>query len=116
MVLDDLQWCDPETLEWLTFLLQFKPDAQLLVVATLRPEEVDERHPAALLRLKLQSAAQLTAIDLGALTAEETAALAGEVARQPLARGAGADLPRHGRQPALCGGDHAHAGRCRHRR
>ena len=86
LVIDDLQWCDAETLEWLYFLLQFKPAARLLVVGTLRPEEVDDRHPAVLLRLKLERTGQWTGIELGPLTAEETAALAAEVARHELER------------------------------
>ena len=84
LVIDDLQWCDPETLEWLHFLLQFKPGARLLIVGTLRPEELDDQHPVQLLRLKLLSASQLTEIRLGALPAAATAQLAVEVARRAL--------------------------------
>ena len=43
--IDDLHWCDRETLEWLHYLLRSAPKAQLLVVGTLRPEETDENHP-----------------------------------------------------------------------
>ena len=35
LVLDDLQWCDPDTLAWLHYLLRFDPNAALLVVGTL---------------------------------------------------------------------------------
>jgi predicted ATPase len=32
LLLDDLQWCDPETLAWLQYLLEAAPQARLLVV------------------------------------------------------------------------------------
>jgi DNA-binding SARP family transcriptional activator len=34
LLIDDLQWCDQETLEWLHFLLRFDAKARLLVVGT----------------------------------------------------------------------------------
>ena len=40
LLIDDLQWCDQETLEWLHFLLRFDPAARLLVVGTVRAEEL----------------------------------------------------------------------------
>ncbi len=39
LFLDDLQWCDRFTLEWLHFLLHFDPQAPLLMIGTLRSEE-----------------------------------------------------------------------------
>src|SRR5262249_26042215 len=39
LLLDDLQWCDPETLEWLHYLLRFDPKARLLLIGTVRSEE-----------------------------------------------------------------------------
>ena len=38
LVLDDLQWCDAETLDWLHYLLDVA-DRPLLVVGTVRSEE-----------------------------------------------------------------------------
>ncbi len=43
LLVDDLQWCDHETIEWLHFLLRFDPQLPLLVLATMRSEEM---HPA----------------------------------------------------------------------
>ena len=40
LLLDDLQWCDQETLEWLHYLLRFDPAARLLIVGTVRAEEL----------------------------------------------------------------------------
>ena len=46
LVLDDLQWCDADTLEWLHFLLRADRPRPLLVVGTVRSDEVDAAHPA----------------------------------------------------------------------
>lgn len=79
LVLDDLQWCDQETLEWLPFLLRFEPNARLLIVVTLRPEEIDAQHPLAAFLLNLRATGFLTDIELGPLDAAETARLARQV-------------------------------------
>src|SRR5260370_6840731 len=34
LLLDDLQWCDNETLEWLHYLLRFEPGVRLLLTGT----------------------------------------------------------------------------------
>ncbi|TMD66131.1 MAG: 6-hydroxy-D-nicotine oxidase, partial [Chloroflexi bacterium] len=39
LLLDDLQWCDNESLEWLHYLLRFEPGAHLLLIGTVRAEE-----------------------------------------------------------------------------
>jgi len=44
LLIDDLQWCDQETLEWLHYLLRFDPRARLLVVGTARAEELSGQH------------------------------------------------------------------------
>ena len=36
LVLDNVQWCDQETLAFLTFCLGLTPDAPMLVAGTLR--------------------------------------------------------------------------------
>jgi predicted ATPase len=58
LVLDDLQWCDRETLEWLHYLLRADEKARLLVVGTVRPEEVDAQHALDTLLLNLRRAGQ----------------------------------------------------------
>ena len=40
LVVDDVQWCDPETLELLGFLIRRAPTAPVLVAATARSEEL----------------------------------------------------------------------------
>ncbi|MFF0813738.1 ATP-binding protein [Rhodococcus sp. NPDC003318] len=41
LVLDDLQWCDPETLEFLGYLVRTFPRAPLLIAATMRGDGPD---------------------------------------------------------------------------
>jgi DNA-binding SARP family transcriptional activator/tetratricopeptide (TPR) repeat protein len=84
LLIDDLQWCDAETLEWLRFLMHFAPDAALLVVGTVRSEEVGREHPWNRLKLALQESSQLTEVALGSLDHTDTAALAGHVAERDL--------------------------------
>lgn len=76
LFIDDLQWCDRETIEWLHYLLRFDPKARLLLVATMRPEELTTDHPLTMLLLSLRRAAQITTVELAPLSATETNALA----------------------------------------
>lgn len=84
LVLDDLQWCDRETLEWLHFLMRFNPSAPLLLVCTLRLGEVPGAAlDAFVLDLRVQQ--QLTELELAALNSDETNALASFITDKPLA-------------------------------
>jgi len=80
LLLDDLQWCDRETLEWLHFLLRFDAHARLLIVGTVRPEETPPAHPLEALLAALRRDGQVTEIALGPLDAAETVLLAGHLA------------------------------------
>jgi DNA-binding SARP family transcriptional activator/predicted ATPase len=82
LVIDDLQWCDSETIEWLHFLSRFNPQARLLVLGTARSEVLDPAHPLPTLLRHLRSASQLVEIALEPLDAAETAALATEIGRR----------------------------------
>jgi len=84
LVLDDLQWCDEETLAWLHFRLRFDAQARLLVVGTVRPEEVSDGHPLLTLTRGLRHEDTLVEIELGPLDASETSALAAKVAGRSL--------------------------------
>lgn len=76
LLLDDLQWCERETLQWLEFLLRFDAQAQLLVVGTIRTGEANtERQLATLLR-NLQRDDLRSQLTLAPLSAMETADLA----------------------------------------
>ncbi|MEZ4736503.1 MAG: AAA family ATPase [Caldilineaceae bacterium] len=84
LLLDDLQWCDPETLDWLHYLLDAAPQAPILLVGTMRNDEMDDDHPLYKLGHHLRRAGKLTMIDLTPLSAQETAALGAQVAMQGL--------------------------------
>jgi DNA-binding SARP family transcriptional activator/tetratricopeptide (TPR) repeat protein len=77
LAIDDLHWCDPETLEWLQFLLRLDPSAPLLAAATARNEELDS------LRLLLGSDF-VTEMPLDPLDPEHTACLASELTSHAL--------------------------------
>ncbi len=84
LLLDDLQWCDRETLAWVHYLLRFDPQARLLIVGTLRAEELTNEHPLQSLLVTLQREGQLTQISLERLTAAESATLAAQLAGREL--------------------------------
>ena len=85
LMLDDLQWCDQETLEWLRHLLNAAPGTCLLVLGTFRSDEVDGEHLLTSLLLHLRSTGQVSEIELGPLSEAESAELAAHVAQRPLA-------------------------------
>jgi DNA-binding SARP family transcriptional activator len=84
MFIDDLQWADRDTIEWLHYLLRFDPNARLLLLATVRSEEVSAAHPLQALLTSLRRENLLTEVALGPLNAGETAALAMHVAATAL--------------------------------
>jgi len=84
LLLDDLQWCDNETLEWLHYLLRFEPGARLLLIGTVRVEETLPGHPLIAFLGALQRDGLVTEIALGPLTTAETTSLAEHVAGKQL--------------------------------
>lgn len=84
LLIDDVQWCDQETLEWLHFLLRFDPRARLLIVGCAREEELPPQHPLRTLLLHLRNTTCVTEIMLQPLDAAETAKLAAQVAKREL--------------------------------
>jgi predicted ATPase len=84
LLLDDVQWCDQSTLEWLHYLLRFDPRAQLLVIGTLRLEEVRDDHPLSKWLRAARRAVPLNEIALGPLDEAETVALATNVSGRTL--------------------------------
>jgi DNA-binding SARP family transcriptional activator/tetratricopeptide (TPR) repeat protein len=76
LLIDDLQWCDRETLEFLHFLLRSDLTARLLIVGTARIEELPDQHALRPLLLDLRATIGVTEIALPPLDAAETAMLA----------------------------------------
>ena len=79
LVVDDLQHVDRETCQLLHYLLRVQPDARLLVVATVRREDVDADHPMHELLAGVRTRERLTEIALGRLDRDATAVLAERV-------------------------------------
>ena len=76
LFLDDLQWCDRETLAWLPYFFRFDPSARLTLVTTLRWEDLDADHPLASLLATPTRDGQLTELALERLSQIETVELA----------------------------------------
>jgi DNA-binding SARP family transcriptional activator len=84
LFIDDLQWCDHDTLEWLHYLMRFEPQAPFLVVATLLAEERAAAGPLATLLEGLRRSDRLTEIELGPLGKAETVSLAAHMTGRAL--------------------------------
>lgn len=92
LFIDDLQWYDVATLEWLCFLLHSEPQARFLLVGAIRDEAVGYAHPLSRLCCDLQRSDRFVQIELGRLTPTETATLAGHVTGCTLTEAQTADL------------------------
>jgi predicted ATPase len=69
LVLEDLQWSDYATLEWLAFVARRREQAQLLVMGTYRPMDVLVRaHPVRTVVQELQRHGQCAELPLASLT------------------------------------------------
>lgn len=84
LVLDDLQWADADTTEWLQYFLRSASEMRCLVVGTLREEEEQDNPQLERMLGGLERGGLLTAIALGPLDQAATSQLAGEVAERPL--------------------------------
>ncbi|MCB0104491.1 MAG: AAA family ATPase, partial [Caldilineaceae bacterium] len=84
LVVDDLQWADVDTLEWIQYLVECATD-KLLVVGTVRADEIDTTHPLCRVRQQLERHEKFTELLLSPLVAPATAVLARQVAQQQLA-------------------------------
>src|SRR6266566_5268397 len=84
LLLDDLQWCDNETLEWVHYLLRFEPGIRLLLIGTVRAEETLPGHPLVTFLGALQRDGLVTELPLGPLTTAETTSVAEHIMGQQL--------------------------------
>ncbi|GHO79594.1 hypothetical protein KSD_73650 [Ktedonobacter sp. SOSP1-85] len=76
--LDDLHWCDHETFEWLQYFWRIasQEHARLLLVATVRSEEMHPGHPLMTWLHPFQRDGQVTELSLAPLGLAETTTLA----------------------------------------
>jgi DNA-binding SARP family transcriptional activator/tetratricopeptide (TPR) repeat protein len=91
LVVDDLQWCDTDTLELCGYLVESSPSAPLLVAATARDDDAGAS-AVARLRRHLAPAGVVSTIALGPLDPASTAAMATLVGRRALGPDAAARL------------------------
>lgn len=91
LVLDDLHWCDPETLGFLPFLLGLASGGPVMVAATVRRDGPD--HVAGLGEWveRVRATGTLVELELGPLETGDTARLAAQVSGREVT-GAAADL------------------------
>ena len=102
LVLDNLQWCDQETLAFLTFCLGLDPAAQILVAGTLRDDNPAEDPELADWTVRMRASGLLTELSLNPLEAADTARLAEAISGRPLRRGRHEPAPGDdGRFPAV---------------
>jgi DNA-binding SARP family transcriptional activator/tetratricopeptide (TPR) repeat protein len=87
LVLDDLQWSDRETLQFLHYLMRVERQGRVFVAATSRTEDLDEQ-PLRELITGLHALERLTVVELRRLSATETAAVAEALAGLPLSSAA----------------------------
>ena len=79
IVLDDLQWVDPSTLETLRFLVPRLQEVRLLAVIAFRSDAVDAGHPVSGLLAEFSRRRHADRVELGPLDEPAVAALAGAV-------------------------------------
>jgi DNA-binding SARP family transcriptional activator len=85
LVIDDLQWCDNDTMLWIVFLLGLTTDAPLVVVATARDDELADNTAVLASIRSLRSTGRVTDLTLRPFSSTETADVAGQMLGRPLA-------------------------------
>jgi serine/threonine protein kinase/predicted ATPase len=87
LFLDDMQWCDPDSFEWLNALLTSPAAAGILLLGTVRAEETGRDHPFTRFLAGLRQSGMVLEIPLEPLDAQETAELARLESAKPLEGG-----------------------------
>jgi DNA-binding SARP family transcriptional activator len=84
LILDNMQWCDQETLAFLTFFLGLAPGTPVLVAGTLRNDTLDEDPELAAWIVRMRATGLMTELFLSPLEAAGTARLAEAISGRPL--------------------------------
>ena len=84
LVLDNMQWCDQETLAFITFCLQLAGGCPLLVAGTVRDDDLGEDPELGDWTVRMRATGLLTEISLGPLDTANTAQLAEAISGKPL--------------------------------
>ena len=75
LIIDDLQWCDAETIELIGFVVRSRQTAPILIVGTVRSEEIPQHHPLVRLIDALGRDQVVTTVPLDRLDEATTAML-----------------------------------------
>ena len=86
LVLDNMQWCDQETLAFITFFLGLAAGTPVLVAATLRDDAPAPAPELADWTVRMRATGLLTELSLSPLEAAGTARLAEVISGRPLGR------------------------------
>jgi DNA-binding SARP family transcriptional activator len=84
LILDNMHWCDPETLAFLTLLLGLAADAPVLVAGTLRDDSTGEDPELADWTLRMRATGLLAELSVNPLDGADTARLAEAISGRPL--------------------------------
>lgn len=86
LILDDIQWADRKTLEWLRFLFRFDTQARFMLLATARNEDFISDSVAYELIDSLRQTEQYSEIPLQRFIEDETASLAQQILQNKITR------------------------------
>ncbi|CAN5539851.1 hypothetical protein BH23CHL2_BH23CHL2_09100 [soil metagenome] len=78
LILEDIHWADPASLDFLRYLARTASNAPLLLVATYRDDEIASEHPLYQLLPTLARESGATRIELQRLSAEDVSELIGK--------------------------------------
>jgi DNA-binding SARP family transcriptional activator len=84
LVLDNMHWCDQETLAFIALCLRLAPDAPVLVAGTLRDDGLDDHPEFASWTARMRATGLVTELSLGPLEGADTARLAEAVSGRTL--------------------------------
>ncbi len=95
LTIDNLQWCDRDSMQWMHFLLRFDLTSRFLIIGTYRPEEITSNHPLNLLLQTLSFENGVAEINLSSLDEKATEKLASNVVGEELTRELSLSLFHH---------------------
>ncbi len=84
LFLDDIQWCDTDTLGWLRYFLHFDLKVKVLILATIRAGEPKLNTELQLLLADLRAEGRFTELELQRLDKSETTLLGSHLLRNEL--------------------------------
>lgn len=79
LFIDNLQWCDSDSLDWLAFLMRFAPKARFLLLGTTRPTSHVRDHPLTHFQQEMLRDGRIVEIELIPLDMGDSTTLAGHV-------------------------------------